>query len=267
MPSARSRPQRCRTHLHLLVVVSAGLFACDAPSPECQGGPPWPDPSALHEPPGLQVVSDQAWNAITGDGWSYLRRASRKNDDICISDPGHRSALRIVFTPGMTPNSEPSVHWIGLRKPRAVFAGWWVKVSPNWTPSPAGGGKISFLHTPSGQVYSNLGGPHAPHRIDINTEWAPYGQQFWEPNVDTTQVFYGQWYRIEWYAQWESRPGAGDGILRWWVNGTLNGNYTNVHYPSDSGFNQFEFAPTRQVPPVTEQYMYIGHTHLSALSP
>jgi len=57
--------------------------------------------------------------------------------------------------------------------------------------------------------------------------------------------------------------GAGDGILRWWVDGVLNGAYCNVSFPANgTGFQQFEFAPTIQIPPRAEQYMYIDHTSI-----
>ena len=150
-------------------------------------------------------------------------------------------------------------------RPREIFTAWWMKLSPNWQASPAGGGKIAFLWSTNGQgqVYANIGGSSAPHRININTEWGPYGQKFWEPNVATTRVSYNQWYRVEWYVRWESRPGAGDGIIKWWVNGVLNGDHRNVSFPDISGFEQFEFAPTLQNPPPSEQYMYIDHTYVS----
>jgi len=170
--------------------------------------------------------------------------------------------VRIIFTPDMRPNTEPSVHWIGLPFVNAVYAAWSVRLSPNWTSSPAGGGKITFLHTPMGQVYTGFFGSTAPHHVSVNTEWAPYGQLIWDPNVTTTPVTYDRWYRIEWYMKWESVPGAGDGVMRWWVNGVLNGDYSNVRYPI-GGFSQFEFAPTLQNPPPQEQYMYVGHTYIS----
>jgi hypothetical protein len=147
-----------------------------------------------------------------------------------------------------------------------MFTGWWMKLSPNWSASPAGGGKITFAWATNGQgqVYSNIGGSAAPHRININTEWAPYGQKFWEPNVATTPVTYGQWYRIEWYLKWESAPGRGDGVMRWWVNGVLNGDYRNVIFPATCCFQQFEYAPTRQNSPLSEEYMFIDHTRVSS---
>ena len=252
------------TGLVIVLLGSLGLAGCEPP-PECPAIPEWPGEPPLHEPPGFRTLSDQSWSMLKGSGWGYLRRTSSKYDDICVDDAAARStALRIVFTPDMVPNTEPSVHWIGLPLVPAVYTAWSVKLSANWTPSPAGGGKITFLWAPGGQgqVYSNVGGSRAPHRININTEWAPYGQKFWEPNVTTTPINYGQWYRIEWYLQWESIPGAGDGIMRWWVDGVLSGDYSDVHYPVGR-FSQFDFAPTLQNPPPEEQYMYVGHTYVS----
>jgi hypothetical protein len=72
----------------------------------------------------------------------------------------------------------------------------------------------------------------------------------------------GEWHRVEFHYKYETSPGAGDGILRWSVNGVLNGNYHNVRYPACC-FQQFEFAPTLQRPPPAEQYMYIDHTYIN----
>jgi hypothetical protein len=214
----------------------------------------------------LLPFNEQGWNTIAGNGWSYLRRASSRDDEVIADDTAPFSppdVLQIVFTPDMVRDHEPSVHWVALPQVRELKATWWMKLSPNWSTSPAGGGKISFAWAPDGegQVYSNIGGSSAPHRININTEWAPYGQNFWEPNVTATPITYGQWYRVEWYMKWESRPGARDGIIRWWVNGRVNGDYRNVRYPACC-FQQFEFAPTRQNPPRAVEYLYIDHTEL-----
>jgi hypothetical protein len=245
------------------VLCAVALITCEgSPRPECPGVPNWPGQPALQEPARFRLVSDHEWTTLKPTGWDYLRRTSSTDDDICQDLGASRSALRIIFTPDMAPNSEPSVHWVGLPFANAVYAAWMVRLSPNWTPSPAGGGKITFLHTPMGQVYTGFFGSTAPHRVSVNTEWAPYGQKIWDPNVTTTPISYGKWYRIEWFMQWESVPGAGDGVMRWWVNGVLNGNYTNVRYPI-GGFSQFEFAPTLQNPPPAEQYMYVGHTYVS----
>ena len=179
--------------------------------------------------------------------------------------------VRIPYTAGCCIDAEPAVHWIELPKVREVYTAWWMKLSPNWIPNPAGGGKITFLWTDVvGQVYTNLyhkGGDETgwvtgpPYRIGLNTEWSPYGQHIWLPNVATTGINPGEWHRIEVYYRWGT---AGNGVLRWWVDGVLNGDYTSVSYPSAAtSFSQFEFAPTVQFAGPAERYMYVDHTYVS----
>ena len=223
------------------------------------------------------MLNDQPWDLLTGNSWNWLRRASSLNPSIAVDASAPFSPLnelQMVFTPDMGNDNEPSVHWISLSGIKEIYTGWWIKLSSNWTASPAGAGKITFLFTPgAGQVYTGyyhkggdpvngwINGP--PYRIGVNTEWAPYGQAVWLPNATTTFINPGEWHRIEAYYRWETVPGSsGDGIIRWWVDGVLNGNYTNIHYPASS-FNEFQFAPTLQNPPPATQYMWVDHTYVS----
>jgi hypothetical protein len=228
-------------------------------------GVSWPN-----EPAGMTGLNDQPWNLLTGLGWNYLRRTSSKDDTIVADAAAPFSApsiLRIVFTTDMLRDSEPSVHWMSLPGTKEIYTAWWMKISPNWSCSPAGCAKMTFLYTSSaGQVYTNIyhnaTDNNPPYRIGVNTEWAPYGQQIWYPNVTTTPINPGEWHRIEVYYRWETTPGvSSDGIIRYWVDGVLNGNHTNVHYPAQS-FIEFQYAPTLQNPPPAEQYMYIDHTRV-----
>jgi len=255
---------------------SLSLLLAGAAMAVCGGSPATPIPDvptradASHEPPGLTTLNEQPWSGLTANGWRYIRRTSSKDADIGMDGTAPLSppyVLRIAFTPSMRPDTEPGVHWIALPRPREVYTSWFIKLSPNWTASPAGAAKMTFLHTwpdGQGQVYTGLRGSGAPHWVIVNTEWAPYGQRIWAPNVTTSQISYSRWYEIAWYVRWESTPGAEDGILRWWVDGVLNGDYANVTFPAGGiGFQQFEFAPTLQNPPRAEQYMYIDHTYVS----
>jgi hypothetical protein len=263
-----------------LAVALAPLASCLQPPPACHGLPTWPGEPPLNEPAGFRALSDQPWNALDGNGWHYLRRTSSKSADICVDDsvPGAPlRVLRIIYTPDMQPNTEPGVHWTSLPLVTEIYTAWWMKLSPNWNPNPAGGGKITFLWAApegQGQVYTNLYHPCShpeecnpvvqgpPYKIGANTEWSPYGQKIWYPNVTTTWVNPGEWHRIEFYYKWGL---AGTGVIRWWVDGVLNGDHRNVAFPLlGIGFYQFEFGPTVQEPPPEEQYMYVGHTYMSA---
>jgi len=251
-----------------LLAAGVTVYACSGRATEPEDWKPAGSLPGLLEPTDLGLFNDRTWSAITGDGWQYLRRTSTSDDDTVIDKMAPFSpqdVLRIVFTPDMQRDSEPSVHWIRLPRVQEVLTGWWMKLSPNWTPSPAGAAKMTFLWTaPDGQVYSALFGSTAPHHVSINTEWAPYGQKIWDPNATVTPIVYDRWYRVEWYMRWETAPGAADGIIRWWIDGTLNGHYHNVAFPKGGrGFNQFEFAPTVQIPPPEMQFMYIGRTRIS----
>lgn len=225
--------------------------------------------SPLQGLPGLVSFNEQSWDTIEGNGWNYLRRTASRSSDI-VSDSAapvsSSTVLRMIFTTDMARDSEPGVHWVRLPIIREVYASWSVKWSPDWKCSPAGCGKIAFLRTEDeGTVYINYGdfGRTAnPRTISVNTQWAPYGQRVWTANRTATTIVPGTWYRIAWYQKYSSRQSAADGVIRWWVDDVLNGEYTDVRFPH-AGFVQFEFAPTLQDPPPLEQYMYIDHTHIS----
>ena len=257
----------CTTYL-LLAAANLAVPGCSGTS-ETEGTGTG---TMLAGPSDLAELNEQSWRRLHNNGWQYLRRGSSKDPDI-VEDPSAPVSpphvLRVIFTPDMGRDREPSVHWIGLPNAREVHAGWWIKLSANWSPSPAGGGKMTFLHAApngQGQVYTSFHGSSAPHWVIANTEWAPYGQKIWEPNVTKTPILYDRWYRITWHMKWPSTTGGrNEGTLRWWVDDVLNGGYSNVTYPSGGiGFHQFEFAPTLQNPPRAEQYMYIDHTKISA---
>jgi hypothetical protein len=216
------------------------------------------------------------------DDWNYLRRGASRDADIVADETAPQSpphVLRMTFTRDMPPNTDPGVHWIILSPRRSeLYTGWWAKLSSNWTCSPAGCGKITFTWAPEGQgqVYTNYYHPFSlpesgdqaqrrgpPCKVGANTEWVPYGQRIWHPNVTTTWVYPGQWHRIEFYYKWATSLDAADGVIRWWVNGVLNGDYRDVRYPACC-FQQFEYAATRQDPLPTEEYMYVDHTYVSA---
>jgi hypothetical protein len=245
-----------------VVALTVVACACD----DAAGLSRAPGRPGLLEPAGLTQFNEQSWDGLTANRWSYLRRTSAKDGDI-VTDPSApvspERVLRMIFTPDMQRDSEPSVHWISLPRPRAVHTAWWIKLSENWTGSPAGACKMTFLWTASdgqGQVYTALYRSSEPHHVGVNTQWAPYAQRIWDANITATPIYYGRWYRIDWYVRWATAPDAANGVIRWWVDGVLNGNHTDVRFPDADGFQQFEFAPTVQIPPPAEQYIYIDHS-------
>lgn len=231
------------------------------------------NPSAGFMPPSnAWGYNLQPWDDMNGAGWSWARRQSSQDPSI-VSDPtapaSPTNVLQMVFTPDMPFGTEPSVHWIELSAVTEVYQAWWFKLSTNWTcvlNEWCTHLTYLFAQNTDGQLYTALFHPSGeqagpPYRVGANTEWAPYITNRLLPNVETTWVNPGEWHWIEFYSKWETRPGAGDGIIRWQVDGVLNGNYTDVHYPETRGFIEYQMAPTFGTPPET-QYMWVDHTLL-----
>jgi len=62
------------------------------------------------------------------------------------------------------------------------------------------------------------------------------------PNVGNGTLTRGTWYKIQAYMKKSTNVSSQDGILRWWINGVLVGNYTNLNYPG--GFNEWLWSET-----------------------
>ena len=221
------------------------------------------------------VYNLQPWDDMNANGWEWQRRLSSE-DPAIVEDPtapvSPLNVLQMVFTPDMPYGHEPSVHWLALPMTTEIYTAFWMKLSSNWTCAlNEWCTHISYLFAQNtdGQVYTALFHPAddqagPPYRVGANTEWAPYITNRILPNVETTWVNPGEWHKLEYYYKWESRPGAGNGIIRWWVDGVLNGDYPNVHYPDTRGFIEFQHGPTFGTPLET-QYMSIDHTLLRYL--
>ena len=234
----------------------------------------WPN-----EPTNFMTFNDQPWDDL-GSGWGWLRRGSSKDPDIfadATAPFSPHNVLRMIFTPDMANNTDASVHWLGLPGSDEIYTGWWMKLSSNWTPTPSAATQISYLYAGGGgdHVFTSFTHPCVwpddcapevegpPYKITATINWDAGGRILY-PNVAATPINPGEWHRIEFYYRWETTPGvSGDGIIRWWVDGRLNGNYTAIHYPAQRGFLEFQYAANREFATAEEQYMYIDHTRIS----
>ncbi len=87
------------------------------------------------------------------------------------------------------------------------------------------------------------------------------------PNVGSGQtVPTGTWFTIEAYLKSSTTSTSRDGIVRWWVNGSLAGNYTNMNL-SVAGLDEWVWSETWDgtvnPPPAQEWAHYIDHLHIS----
>lgn len=86
------------------------------------------------------------------------------------------------------------------------------------------------------------------------------------PNVGSGVLVRGTWTKLEAYIKASTTATSRDGIVRWWVNGALAGNYTNMNY-SPTGLNDWTWSETwdgfvKPVPTVDWSH-YLDHLHIS----
>jgi hypothetical protein len=215
----------------------------------------WPN-----EPSGFTLLSDfhlgtpvPATNQgdLLGGGWKVWWNTAGRGTLFLDNTAPHSPAgvFQVHYPIGFPSGQEPTMlEYVFSSRPTELYWAFWWKASNPFQSDSSGVNKIAFIWTPSGNtdlLYFDLS-PN-PWRIramdDLISAHGPRAGLRDEPNVNTTVITLGQWYRIEIYVKYSTGSNA-DGILKWWVNGVLNGHYTNLKMVQDGGFNRLQFAPT-----------------------
>lgn len=142
--------------------------------------------------------------------------------------------------------------------------------------------KLFFMRGPqSNGFFGMMGGPgggndagapsyimFGPNAGNVDNSHSCGGGGFTcSPNASSGQVVpAGNWFKIEVYMKKSTNFTSRDGIVRWWVNGTLAGNYTNLNL-NPNGINEWVWSETwdgtvNPVPSVNWSH-YIDHLHIS----
>jgi hypothetical protein len=257
--------------------------------------PSLPSASWPNEPPGLRVLTDWGFDQApptSGDvpipgspGWSVvygLPPGPSRGWVELGSDPtaplSSPHVYDVVYPQGMVEGTAPatvyypSSHagiaarlWRLLAKDRdalgtnEVYVGFWWKPSSPFDLGP-NGNKIAFMFNGGGAAGGQQFLILLPDgRLHVLPEY-PGDYRWRDPNVNATAVTLGVWHRIEWYSQLPT------GTLKWWLDGVLQGNHSDVRNFYD--FDVFKLSPTwggntgaqkRQ----TDHYWF-DHLHLSA---
>jgi hypothetical protein len=217
----------------LAIVMAAGRVA--------ETGTDWPN-----EPAGFAALTDQPWDALTGGGWN--RRFSTY--DRIISDQtaplSPMNVLEFVYPKGFAGGYAPASAYYPLNNTKEVFIGLWWKVSNPWQGHSSAVNKIQFVYLagPADVAMVMYGVNGGGYDVRVLPQWREHKDQWLIPNVNNSPVTIGDWHRIEWYLKYDTAYQAGNGIIRWWLDGTLAGDYTDVRYPRDAGLVEYQLSPT-----------------------
>jgi hypothetical protein len=230
----------------------------------------WPN-----EPAGLRVLTDWGFDQpppSAGDvpigaspGWHIVFEPpplgprgsiALTSDDAAPASPPN--VYDIVFPRGMIEGTAPATLYYENLATTEIYAAFWWKPSSPFDLGP-NGNKIAFIFNGGGATGGQQFLILLPDgRLHVLPEY-PGDYRWRDPNVNATAVTLGVWHRIEWYSQLST------GTLKWWLDGVLQGNHSDVRNSYD--FDVFKLSPTwggntgarkRQ----TDHYWF-DHLHLS----
>ena len=208
------------------------------------------------------VYRDEAFNAIPASGWVDVDTTGlmtiTQDATAPLSPP---SVLQFSYPVGFVGAKAPDTYatdW-SAPTPRRVYGGFWWKANANWQDNSANVNKMAFFQLDSsmGGVFIDCYGvyPNGPYHVEAALEipttdsrdrLVPTGDGAHQDGNGNWQVLHplamGQWNQIEWQIEMGT-PGMANGIIRWWANGILVGEYRDITFPA-VGITEFQFSPT-----------------------
>jgi hypothetical protein len=178
--------------------------------------------------------------------------------------------LEHVYPPGFKGGYEPAVDWYPLPDAGSVFVGFWWRASNPWQPHTVVN-KLTFImqsEPPSSGPTSNTilaladspfnpatNAAAGPWVVRVALEFGASNGHLPNSNGDDpgSRNLFGNsgplirqgdgWHRIELLVMKSTTATSRDGVVRWWVDGQLAGDYATVNF-DQRRFVEFQFAPT-----------------------
>jgi hypothetical protein len=253
--------------------------------------PPPPSGTWPNEPAGFTVISDYNLGSdpipvtsnllpVGSSGWAVEWNAngygSAATDATAPLSPP--AVYQVMYPVGFVAGSAPSTLRYNVPTPyKEVYFGFWWKPSNPWqNESGSNVNKISFLfpQTATGGMGGGslaivmYGTASGYQLVGLNQcSCMAAGTHTLPANVPSpTAITLGTWHRVEWYAKYSTTASSADGVIQWWLDGVLQGSYTNQNILQDAGFVEASFSPTwgglNNTKTETDYYWY-DHVHIS----
>lgn len=190
------------------------------------GSGSWPN-----EPSGLITRADNGFSALSATGWNLLDNT--QGLVTIVADPqapsSPPSVLQYSYPIGFS-DAGPGAEEYELPGLNEIFIGTWWKVSNPWQGHPTDVNKVQIVFTQDGgDLYMVMyGPPGGPYELRVYPQLRGLTPNWLVPNVNQVPVTLGQWHRIEWLLSYNTTTNPPNGIIRWWLDGKLIGDYSNV---------------------------------------
>lgn len=204
----------------------------------------WPN-----EPSGAAVLLDCGFDTATCSNRLFDPYATAGRTVTVQQDSGAPlSPSNVMRSLGnyLTGNGGTEMHYTAPTTIREVYVGFWWRTNPEFTGNQVnanktffirgtGGGTngVFYLRTNPGQDKVLYWSTQLPY--NLNQCFGAPDQDHCYPNVNTTPIVPGTWYRVEVYMKASTCPTCRDGEVKWWItqkggSPVLNGSFQNFAY-------------------------------------
>jgi hypothetical protein len=209
--------------------------------------PPTSGTDFTNAPASWSLISDQPFDLISSLGWGLSSPTpslvSVVSDASALLTPS--GVLRMTYPSGMAGGSAPGNEYRPINA-RQLYSGMMWKVSNPWQGHASNVNKMQFLYMNDGSDFAMVmyGPPGGPYQLRIGMELHNADTRFWlVPNVNATPVTLGQWHKIEMQIVYNTTTSPANGIIRWWMDGQLIGQYTDILFPT-APMIEYQLSPT-----------------------
>jgi len=230
----------------------------------------WPN-----EPVGFTVISDYGFNdpiinnaQLGNSGWQNFWNPVN-NGLLAIDSTAKRSPpsiYQVKYPIGFVGGSAPSTVSYSHNSNNEEYIGFWWKASNPWQGHrPSGVNKILFINMGNDHAVFKMQGTNEPYKTQFTNEFASIAPSYnLNPNINNLTITLGIWHQIELYFKKSTTSNSADGIIRWWVDNILLGNFTNINFPGP--ITEIMLSPTwggiNDIKSEADSYWY-DHIHLS----
>ena len=213
------------------------------------GAPLAPSTGWANAPASYPAISDQPFDLLNSLSWGTDWNAAG-NMGIAVDQTAPQSpsnVLQFTYPAGFAGGSAPAMEYRDFPLATHLYGGFWWKANSNWQGHNSNVNKLAFVYEPqsAGDTYICFyGPPGGPYQLQVALEFVNADtRDFLLPNVNNVPVTLGAWHKIEWQMEYNTTTNPANGTMRWWLDGTLIGQYTDVLFPS-IGMGEFQLSPT-----------------------
>ena len=193
-----------------------------------------------HEPAGYTTIADQGFSSLTAAGWIVESGSpSIVSDATGTASPG--SVVRASYGSGYRAGAAPWTMERTLPGTTKLYISLTYRLSSNFQGEDSGTNKMGFvwIHNNPSVFFSNEGTGSGTLHATMRLQGTADSREYLSPNVGNGAVSRGVWHTWEVELISNSSGGA-NGTVRWWFDGVLLGQYTDVKMSSSGQGRTFD---------------------------